>query len=498
MLWSIHDILTATQGEALNPITIEGVESLVMDSREVKPLSLFLCMPGASVDGHTFINDALHRGASAILFSDPSFLPTHLSSDCVFIKVRDVPEALNNLAKFRRKQISAKVIAVTGSYGKTSVKEWIAGICRHFGKTHASNKSYNCFPGLPFTLANTPLDTKYAVIEVGMNHPGEIAPLAELTQPDIALITVVGRAHIAHLGSEENIVNEKTDIFKGLSKNGFAIYPSELRSFQILSAKLSHLPQDHQISFGEDGKSQLQLRQAEQIDGETSISLLLQGREFQFTIPLVGKHWTYNSMAVFACCVKAGISPEDVINPLTHFRGIPGRGLQHLVQLSTGGFIRVLNDCYNAGPESMRAAIETLAKTPLPCSGGRRIAVLGDMYEQGKNTIKIHQAVADELQKHKIDAVFASGEAMKDMFDALPSHMKQCHDPLFDTHALAEKVAQFVQSGDVILAKGSRGPYTFNSRGRMSVIIDALLALGTEVHDQTSQTQANMSKRHAL
>lgn len=483
-LWTIAEILEATEGTILSQHET-ACERIVMDSRECDKNCLFLCLPGSQNDGHQYIGQAISQGASIIIGTDKEALRSH--SSVTTIAVDDVADALVKMALFRRKQYQGRLTVVTGSFGKTSTKEWIASICRHFGKTVATQKSYNSFPGVPFTLANIPKDADFAIIEIGMNHPGEIRPLADMCSPDVASITTIGSAHIEHMGSLEAIAEEKSDIFFGLNPtHGKAIFPVDLSTSSILEKKAGQFLVAESVGFGTSPSASIRLIKATTRDTGYDVTVSIDDQEWSYSLNLMGQHWIANSLCVIGVCHALGISVAHILQHIDSFMGLPGRGLQHLVQLKSGGVIRVLNDCYNAGPESMKAAIETLGLATIPNAQNiRKIAVLGDMYEQGEHSATNHRLLAQSLADNHIDLVYASGENMRHMFDALPISMRADYDPDTDTTNLAKKVATHTRAGDIILVKGSRGPRIL--RGRMSVIVDALLAMGEEIKPTTTQ-----------
>lgn len=489
MLWNVRDILTATKGRLLSQSS-SYCGSIVMDSREVSKDSLFLCFRGPHNDGHAYIEQAIKSGASIILGTDESALQQH--SHVTTILVQDTLQALVDMAKLRRMQFQGRLATITGSFGKTSTKEWVASICKNYGITVATQKSYNSFPGVPFTLANIPADANYAIIEIGMNHPGEIRPLAELCMADVAGITTIGSAHIEYMGSLEAIAEEKSDIFCGVdAQKAVAIFPADLTTSDIIRAKLASLSIQKTIGFGTSEKSALQLKDLKSVDAGYEVTITLNSQAYTYHLNLVGNHWVHNSLCVIGICHALGLSIEQILTHISDFAGLPGRGLQHLIKLKNGGMIRVLNDCYNAGPESMKAAIETLSLSTVPdAAQGRKIAVLGDMYEQGSLAERNHAKLAEILIDKKIDLVYGSGALMKHMFDALPLNMRGYYDTNSDATNLAHVIAQNVRSGDVILIKGSRGPKIL--RGRMSVVVDALFALGEETTNLTKGPMQNV------
>ena len=471
-LWTSADAVAATGGSTPCTWQTNGVS---IDTRSLQKGDLFVALTDVR-DGHDFVAQALNAGAAAALVSR---VPDGVSPDAPLLLVDDVLPALERLAVAGRKRAKAKVIGVTGSVGKTSTKEMLRAVLGGQGKVHAAEKSLNNHWGVPLTLARLPQDADFAVIEIGMNHPGEIAPLAKMARPDIAIITTVAAAHLKAFKDVAEIAVEKAAIFQGLEVDGWAIFNGDIDTVEILSRAATQVcvTHDRQIRFGESAYNQLVASNIRIRDQATIFHGLWQGEDFLAKLSVPGRHFAINALAVIAAAKCAGADMGIAISDLGRWQVPDGRGNRERIILDIVEdhlCFDLFDDAFNANPASMRAAIEVLAATtPIDNIGrispGRRIAILGDMLELGSQEAELHREIAEYPQMAKIDRIHCVGPRMKALYDILPPHKRgEWHEKATDIAARAHRI---VDAGDVILVKGSKG-------SKVSLVVDAIRKLG--------------------
>ncbi|MEO1500003.1 MAG: UDP-N-acetylmuramoyl-tripeptide--D-alanyl-D-alanine ligase [Pseudomonadota bacterium] len=468
-LWTSTDAVAATGGRTSFDWQADGVS---IDTRTLQKGDLFVALKDQR-DGHDFVAQALAKGAAAALVSH---IPEGLDESASLLIVDDVLTALEALGRVARARSEAKVVAVTGSVGKTSTKEMLRDVLSGQGKTHAAEASYNNHWGVPLTLARMPQNTEFAVIEIGMNHPGEIAPLAKMARPHVAMITTIAPAHLEAFENIEGIAQEKAAIFEGLETGGAAIIPGDVGTAQILRDAAESAAATV-ISFGENAINGYQLLNVDIHDQVTVAQAQdTAGQSMLFKVGSAGRHFATNALAVIAVADVLGAERDVAIADLWRWRPFEGRGQRevlHLDPIEEDATIELINDAYNANPTSMQAAFEVLAAAkPVNGSGriaaGRRIAVLGDMLELGKDEEEMHRALAPLVDLHDVQMIHCVGPRMKAMWQALP-HEKQGK---WVNHAedLAVQAHSLVDAGDVVLVKGSKG-------SRVSLVVEALRRL---------------------
>jgi UDP-N-acetylmuramoyl-tripeptide--D-alanyl-D-alanine ligase len=447
-LWDAVEIARAIKGVAVGDFVVSGVE---IDSREVIEGDLFFALKGESSDGHKFVDAAFARGAAAVVV-DREVSGPH-------IRVNDTTAALVALGKAARDRCRGKIIGVTGSVGKTGVKEAIfAALDRSSrGAAHRSVKSYNNHVGVPLSLARMPGATRFGVFELGMNHAGEIAALTRQVRPDIAVITTIAPAHIEMLGSEEAIADAKGEVFEGLEPGGIAIIPADSPHYARLRAKAERHA-GAVVSFGRASHADVRLLDVVAAAGGGSlITADLGYRRLCYTVAEPGDHWVINSLAVMAAVRAAGADLGAAGIALAEMAGLKGRGARQDIKVG-GGSALLIDESYNANPASMRATIAQLGRTPAQ----RRIAVLGAMKELGSHGPEFHADLVQPLLDAGIDFAVLVGEEMGPLADKLgkqgigalgkPLRFKQCQTSAEAGEALAEFG---IECGDAILIKGS-------------------------------------------
>lgn len=451
-LWDAVAIARATGGVAVGEFQVSGVE---IDSRDVVPGDLFFALKGEAMDGHRFVEAAFAKGATAVVVDRPV--------DGPHVLVNDTNAALIKLAKAARLRADAKIIGVTGSVGKTGVKEAIfAALDRSSrGAAHRSVKSYNNHVGVPLSLTRMAARSKFGVFEMGMNHAGEIAALTAQVRPHVAVITTIAPAHIEMLGSEEAIADAKAEIFEGLEPGGTAIIPADSPHHARIKAAADQLGVAT-VSFGRSADADVRLLDAVPAPGGGSlVTADLGDRKVCYTVAEPGEHWIANSLAVMAAVRAAGGDLGAAGLALAEMQGLKGRGQRITLAASGGdgsGRALLIDESYNANPASMRATLAQLGVT----HAKRRIAVLGAMKELGEHGPAYHAALTEPIAASGADYVVLVGPEMqalademgKDAASALGKGTRFAH---CGTAAEALKVlsAFGLAGGDAILVKGS-------------------------------------------
>ena len=452
-LWSAAALAEAMGGRASAQFVVSGVE---IDSRDVIEGDLFFALKGETMDGHRFVDMAMGKGAAAVV-TDRAVAGPH-------VLVADTTEALVALGRASRARSQATIIGVTGSVGKTGVKEAIfAALDRSSrGGAHRSVKSYNNHVGVPLSLARMPARARFGIFEMGMNHAGEISALTRQVRPHIAVITTIAPAHIENLGSEEAIADAKAEIFEGLEamdgmSGGIAIIPADSPHFERLKA--SALAHAHRVvSFGRADHADVRLLDA--VPAESGGSLVtadLGDRRLCYTVAEPGDHWVINSLAVMAAVRAAGADLGSAGLALAEMTGLAGRGARSEIAVDDGTAL-LIDESYNANPASMRATLAQLGRTP----ARRRIAVLGAMKELGSHGPAFHAALAGPLAEAGVDFAVLVGEEMAVLAAELGKvggtalgkvlvHA-HCQSPAEAQAALQD---YGLQPGDAILVKGS-------------------------------------------
>lgn len=431
---------------------------------------------GEVADGHAYLANAFTAGASAALVRKDYVRPsTPEAASWNLIRVEDPDAALIALGQAARARFKGKIIAVTGSAGKTGTKEMLATALGALGKTHASQKSFNNHVGVPLTLALMPRDAVYAVIEMGMNHEGELSALTKQVRPHIAIVTTIEPAHIEHFGTLEKIADAKAEIFEGLTadQNGnapIAILNMDNPMFARLKAAASQNPAVRILAFGEDDHADTRMLDCALHADSSKLTADVSGDTARLRLNIPGKHIAQNALAVLTAVKMAGGHLPRAIAALESAQAVGGRGAR--ITLMIDGSpppVTLIDESYNANPGSMRAALDTFAITE-PAAGGRRIAVLGDMLELGKDGPRLHAELANAVLRAKVDQLFCCGPQMEALYQTLPPAWRGAHTS--DSKALVAPLLAAIKPGDVILVKGSLG-------SKMAYIVEALQGLNT-------------------
>ncbi len=457
-LWTGKTLAAALGAETIGAST--DVSGLSIDTRTILRGDLFVALKDIR-DGHDFVANAFKAGASAALV-DRSHAEGLRGTGPLYV-VDSALAGLERLGVASRARVTGKVIAVTGSVGKTSTKEMLKVVFQRQGLTHASVASYNNHWGVPLTLARMPENTDFGIFEIGMNHSFEILPLAAMVRPDVAIVTTVEPVHLASFPGLEAIADAKGEIFSGVVSGGIAVLNRDNPQFDRLKAHVGASQAGRIISFGEDARSDVRLLRADCGADRSIVEADVMGTRVAYRIGAPGRHLAQNSLAVLAAVHATGADLALAGLSLAEFAPADGRGLRMV--LDTGrGMLTLLDESYNANPSSMRAALAVAGATPTGARG-RRIAVLGDMLELGDQGAELHAKLIDGIEKSSIDLVFASGPLMKNLYDALPKAIRGGYAA--DSATLEAAVLDGVRGGDVVTVKGSNG-------SRMGRIVAAL------------------------
>jgi UDP-N-acetylmuramoyl-tripeptide--D-alanyl-D-alanine ligase len=454
ILWSGLGLVAPLRARVLGHVPA-GVNGISIDTRSLGAGDLFFAIKGERTDGHDYVAKAFEAGAAAAVVDEAHF--SVLKGLGTLYIVKDVLKSMEGLARAARERTGAAVIAVTGSVGKTSTKEALAQVLSVAGATHASEKSFNNHWGVPLTLARLPENADYAVFEIGMNHPGEIAALVDMVRPHVAIITNVAPVHLEHFENVEAIARAKAEIFSGLTEGGVAILNRDIGTFALLEEEAKKSGAAHVLTFGETEAADAQLLAYEPRPASARIVTRILGEDVTFTLGAPGKHLALNALAVLLAARSVGIDMGKAIEALGHFAPPQGRGAREHLRvdpLFEGSDFLLIDESYNANPASMRAAIDLLGETPIS-DEGRRIAALGDMLELGPTGPALHAELVEPLEKNRIDLVFAAGPLSRGLFDALPPNMRGGWAP--DASGLEPLLVRALRPGDALMVKGSNG-----------------------------------------
>jgi UDP-N-acetylmuramoyl-tripeptide--D-alanyl-D-alanine ligase len=458
--WSV-DAMAAAMGAERAGRLPETVPGLSIDSRTIATGEAFFAIKGDARDGHAFVPAALAAGAGlAVVARDQR---AAMPDGALLLVVPDVLAGLRDLARAARVRSAAKVVAVTGSVGKTGTKEALRLALSACGATHASLASYNNHWGVPLSLARMPASAQFAAFEIGMNHAGEITPLTRLVRPHVAVVTAIEPVHLEYFGSLEAIADAKAEVFLGLEPGGSAVinrdnaqYERLLRAAERAGARV--------VTFGEHAEADARLLKASLQASSSTAEASILGTPVTYKLGAPGRHLVVNSLAVLATASLVGADLALAALALAGLEPPTGRGQRIPLHLPGGGAALLIDESYNANPASMRAALALLGQAEVARTG-RRIAVLGDMLELGPSGAALHRGLIEPILAHDIDLVFCAGPLMKALWDALPSERRGGYAE--SSAALEPQVIGVIAAGDAVMVKGSLG-------SRMGPIVKAL------------------------
>lgn len=413
------------------------ISSVEFDSRKIEKDGLFVPLPGTR-DGHDFVHAAKENGAIATLWQKDR---VEVPSDLVVLPVADVTKAFQTLAQYYKQKIGPKTVAITGSNGKTTTKDMTASVLAQKYRTYKTQGNYNNDLGVPYTMLHMPDDTEVLILEMGMDHAGEIHFLSQLGQPDVAAITLIGEAHLENLGSRKNIAKAKMEIVDGLAKDGVLFVPADEPLLADLIAPISQEVQTFGLAQGD-----LQAT----IINETSESTSFVVNEETFVIPVLGGYNVKNALIAYGVGRYLGLSSEQIKNGLAQVELTKNR--TQWLQAKNGA--KLLSDVYNANPTAMRLVLESFGRLTLP---GRRIAVLADMLELGPDSLAMHASMAEAIVG-RYDFVYLYGEQMQALANRLTElNVPHAYFIPAQRQAFLEQVRQEIQPTDSVILKGSNG-----------------------------------------
>ena len=459
-LWTSDEV-----SKALSPVTAVApfmADGVTFDSRAVGKGDLFFALGGETTDGHGFVADALARGAAAAVVSRDVE-----GARGTLIRVPDTMKALVDLGRAGRRRSKARIASVTGSVGKTSTKDALRAMLSAQAPTSASVASYNNHVGVPISLTRLPREAHYGVFEIGMNHPGEIEPLARQVEAHVGVITNVGAVHIGHMGSEEAIADEKGCLFAGMAEGAAAVLNRDSRHYDRLAGHARRFGVSRIVGFGRSEAAEARLLACDLQDSGSDVAALIHGRRIEYRLGAAGEHWALNSVAALAVVEALGADVVKASATLANVKASPGRGARRMLKFGAGE-IELLDESYNANPVSVRAMLAVLSRTE-PKPGGRRVLALGDMRElgEGADADAYHAGLADAVATSGAAQVFLCGSHMQALWQCLAPAQRGVHRP--DSASLAGEVATALRAGDVIAVKGSLG-------SKMKIVVDAIVA----------------------
>ncbi|KLK91080.1 UDP-N-acetylmuramoylalanyl-D-glutamyl-2, 6-diaminopimelate--D-alanyl-D-alanine ligase [Microvirga vignae] len=445
-LWSLDEIVAATGariGRGFDKATGASI-----DTRTLEPGDLYFAIKGDVHDGHDFVPGALEKGAAGAVVSEekaPAFASDRL------IVVPDVLEAMRQLGRAARKRTDAKIVAITGSVGKTGTKEAMRLALSRQGATHASVASYNNHWGVPLTLSRMPRGTEFGVFEIGMNHAHEILPLTAMVRPHVAVITTIEPVHIEFFPSLWGIADAKGEIFSGLEPGGTAVINRDSPYFERMKAHALASAAGRVISFGEQEAADIRAERIVVKPDQSLVEARVFGQLLSYRIGTAGRHIALNSLSVLAACHALGVDLAQVAVSFADLKPPVGRGERTMLSID-GDEALLIDESYNANPASMRAALANLGAMELN-GQARRLAVLGDMKELGEKGPALHEGLAEAIEANNIDLVFAAGPLMKNLVDRLPEAKVAAHAGT--SAELIDVVCAAIRPGDAVTVKGS-------------------------------------------
>ncbi len=452
-LWTSNEIKMATRGIGSGDWVVDGIS---IDSRTLQSGDLFVAITDQR-DGHDYVENAFKNGAVGALVS---YIPAALKDDGRLIVVPDVLEALQNLAAAARERFTGKIIAVTGSVGKTSTKEMLNVALKNQGIVHASDKSFNNQWGVPLTLARMPTNADFAIIEMGMNKSGEIKEHSCLARPNIVLITEVKNVHMSNFEDINKIALAKSEIFSGLEVGGLALVNSDVSTIDIIERSLQD-PTVNLQKFGIKGPDWV-LNQVNVKDHSLEVIASQSSIKFKFELNSLGQHFALNGLATIATVSLLGADKNIAIKQLQNWQPFEGRGQHIEIEFWDGDAIKtfdLIDDSYNSNPTSLKAGLRLLdslwkLKIGQRLTKGRKVAILGDMLELGFNEVSIHQSIATWDEIKDIEKFYLVGDLMKSLYETLSSKVDKCW--FNTTDELLEMLVDDISNADVILVKGSK------------------------------------------
>src|SRR4051794_29256562 len=459
-LWTSSDMAAAMRATAGGALP-EAITGLSIDSRTIAPGEAYFAIKGDVHDGHDFVLPALKGGAALAVVEAAQ--REKFPADAPLLVVDDVLAGLVDLARASRARLSAQIIAVTGSVGKTSTKEALRRVLSAQGETHASAASFNNHWGVPLSLARCPATARFAIFEIGMNHAGEIEPLVKMVRPHIAVITTVEPVHLEFFSGIEAIADAKAEIFEGLEPGGAVVLNRDNAQFERLERRAAELRIKNIVSFGTHRDADARLIDIALHATCSAVHADILKHDLTYKLGMPGRHMAMNSLAVLAAASLAGADIALSGLALSQAQPAAGRGVRHVLEVGHGE-ATLIDESYNANPASMAAALNVLGAASVGPQG-RRIAVLGDMLELGPTAAELHRGLIDAVRANHVDLVYCCGPLMRNLWDALSSGKRGGYAE--SAAALESQVIAAIRGGDAIMVKGSLG-------SKMKPIVNAL------------------------
>jgi len=459
-LWTPEELVAATGGKMLGTVS-KALNGVSIDTRTIAPGDIFVAIKGETHDGHDFVAKALTAGAGLAIVSRVT--DEMKAAGPLLVVDNDPLEGLEKIGRASRTRSQAQIVGVTGSVGKTSTKEMLRLALAVSGLTHSSVASFNNHWGVPLTLSRMPRNAAYGVFEIGMNHVGEITPLVGMVQPHVAIVTNVAPVHIGNFNSVEEIADAKAEIFTGVTAGGHAVLNRDNHFFERLSAAARSAGIRNIISFGSHEKADVRSERIVLHATCSCVTADVMGEKLIYKLGLPGEHMVLNSLAVLAAVKVMGADLARAALALAVAEAAKGRGVHHRLRMEAGELL-LIDESYNANPVSMAAALALLGRAKTG-KGGRRIAVLGDMLELGKDGASLHAELFKAVDANKVDVVYAAGPLMAHLWAKTPEDRRGASA---NTSAeLKDRLLDGLQAGDVVMIKGSLG-------SRMGPLVDAI------------------------
>ncbi len=458
--WTYENLKKATGGQwkeiSSSNMLNKPLGSLTFDSRIIKSNDIFIAIQGVAKNGHKYLSKAIENGAMAVIVDDITSLPS--ANRIPVLQVPNTQKALENLGVYARQHINAQRVAITGSVGKTSIKDFLFYTLNQQAPTWASMRSFNNLWGVPITLANMPVNTKYGICEIGTNHIGEINPLSKQVSPNIALITTVGIAHLGNFPSFDHLLAEKISVIRGLSSCGTVILPRDNSHFSKLSILALKKKAIKIFTFGYHKEANVRILKSTPTSKGLSLQFSINKLILKKEVPLYGQHWAHNIAAALAVGFLLGADIKSLLEAAKTFKEPEGRGRLHypIVPTQPDKIFTLIDQTYNANPQSMRAALKALQDIPLKAAG-KRIAVIGNMYELGndKETHKQHESISEVLDPDKIQTIITVGKFAQ----ALSNKIKNIYPETYHFNSTKESIVflrNYVKADDLLMAKASK------------------------------------------
>ncbi|WP_341823553.1 UDP-N-acetylmuramoyl-tripeptide--D-alanyl-D-alanine ligase [Wolbachia endosymbiont (group A) of Agelastica alni] len=441
--WSTNNIIDATGGRDVNGCNWIHSSNISTDTRSIKKGDLFIALKGKNFDGHNFLHEAFLKGAAAAIVSEGKY------KNFPLVIVQDTLKALHDTASYyiRNVLVDAKVIAITGSVGKTTTKDMLHTVLSQYGVSHANEGNLNNNIGLPLTILKAPKNCQYLILEMGMNKVGEIKELSKISNPNIAVITNIEPAHTENFSSLFDVAQAKLEILYGTKNNGTLVLNRDNKYYDYLSSHANK----NVISFGKDKNAEVCLLDIIRNDDGLNLKIRLSNNQtINCNLRVQGEHFAYSLLAIVAVVQNLGLDLSKLPLALKNFSVAKGRGNIHKVKYNRK-YIHLIDDSYNASPTSMKTAIKTLSTY----SNQRKVALLGDMLELGDESIEFHTDLVKIITGNNIDKVYTVGKFMLELHELLPDNIRGAH--FNDSNQLKSNLANIIQNNDAILVKGSRG-----------------------------------------